>query len=192
VRDNYHRYINLLHRSVTQLQGSRYLRRMAVYRKTDAFSLPSWRNWRNRARASSKIQVPHAPRPADLNGWPCRGVCGNLLSHLALDNLRPVGVDTDTVLDWDVEPPAPVQANVNLVAAVRFPVLWVPLIASEPLQPPDAGQEVAFVDDQVRVEAASLATVVGLADRVTVGAGAFTVTAADWAAVPPLPVQVRV
>ena len=28
------------------------------------------------------IQVPHAPRPADLNGWPSRGVCGNFLSHL--------------------------------------------------------------------------------------------------------------
>ena len=103
-----------------------------------------------------------------------------------------VGVDSDTVVDWEAEPPAPVQVNVNLVAAVRFPVLWVPLIASVPLQPPDAAQEVAFVEDQVRVEAAPLATVVGLADRVTVGAAAFTVTVADWAALPPLPVQVRV
>jgi hypothetical protein len=31
VRDNYRRYINLLHRSVTQVQGSGYLGRMAVY-----------------------------------------------------------------------------------------------------------------------------------------------------------------
>jgi hypothetical protein len=38
--------------SVTEMQGSRYLGRMAGYRKTDAFSLPSRRNWRNRARAS--------------------------------------------------------------------------------------------------------------------------------------------
>jgi hypothetical protein len=81
---------------------------------------------------------------------------------------------------------------VNFVAAVKFPVLRVPLVASDPLQPPDAEHAVAFVEDQVRVEAAPLATVVGLADRVTVGAAVFTVTVADWAALPPLPVQVRV
>jgi hypothetical protein len=103
-----------------------------------------------------------------------------------------VGVDSDTVVDWEAEPPAPVQVNVNLVAAVRFPVLWVPLVASDPLQPPDAEHVVAFVEDQVRVEAVPLATVVGLADSVTVGAAVFTVTVADWAALPPLPVQVRV
>jgi hypothetical protein len=71
-------------------------------------------------------------------------------------------------------------------------VLWVPLVASDPLQPPDAEHVVAFVEDQVRVEAVPLATVVGLADSVTVGAAVFTVTVADWAALPPLPVQVRV
>lgn len=79
-----------------------------------------------------------------------------------------------------------------LVAAVKFPVVRLPLVASDPLQPPDAEHDVAFVEDQVRVEAAPLATVAGLADRVTVGAGVFTVTVADWVALPPLPVQVRV
>ncbi len=80
----------------------------------------------------------------------------------------------------------------NLVAAVKPAVVRLPLVASDPLQPPDAEHEVALVEDQVRVEAAPLATVVGLADRVTVGAGVFTVTVADWAAVPPVPVQLRV
>ena len=79
-----------------------------------------------------------------------------------------------------------------MVAAVKPAVVRLPLIASEPLQPPDAEHEVALVEDQVRVEAAPLATVVGLADRVTVGAGVFTVTVADWVALPPLLVQVRV
>jgi glycosyl transferase family 25 len=32
--------------------------------------------------AQPKVQIPHAPRPADLNGWPSRGVYGNFLSHL--------------------------------------------------------------------------------------------------------------
>lgn len=79
-----------------------------------------------------------------------------------------------------------------MVAAVKPAVVRLPLVASDPLQPPDAEHEVALVEDQVRVEAAPLATVVGLADRVTVGAGVFTVTVADWAAVPPVPVQLRV
>jgi hypothetical protein len=83
-----------------------------------------------------------------------------------------------------------VQVNVNLVAEVRLPVLWVPLVASEPPQPPVAEQDVALVDDQLRVEAAPFATVVGLADNVTVGAGEFTVIVADCDALPPLPVQV--
>jgi hypothetical protein len=65
-------------------------------------------------------------------------------------------------------------------------------VASEPLQPPDAAQEVAFVEDQLKVEVAPLATVVGLALSDTVGAGGVTVTVADWAALPPAPVQVRV
>ena len=80
----------------------------------------------------------------------------------------------------------------NLVAAVKPAVVRLPLVASDPLQPPDAEHELALVEDQVRVEAAPLAIVVGLADRVTVGAGVFTVTVADWAAVPPVPVQLRV
>lgn len=100
------------------------------------------------------------------------------------------GADTDTVVDCEAEPPAPVQVRVNLVAEVKLPVLRVPLVASEPLQPPLAAQDVALVDDHVSVDAAPFATVVGLADNVTVGAGAFTVTVADWDALPPAPVQV--
>jgi hypothetical protein len=60
-----------------------------------------------------------------------------------------------------------------------------------PLQPPEAAQELALVEDQLKVELAPLDTVLGLADKVTVGAGVFTVTVADCAALPPLPVQVR-
>ena len=49
-----------------------------------------------------------------------------------------------------------------------------------------------MVEDQVNVEAAPLATVLGAAVRVTVGAGAVTETVADCEALPPAPVQVSV
>jgi hypothetical protein len=65
-------------------------------------------------------------------------------------------------------------------------------VASAPLQPPDAAQEVALVEDQAKVEVAPLATVLGLALKATVGAAEVTVTVADCAALPPAPVQVRV
>jgi hypothetical protein len=69
-----------------------------------------------------------------------------------------------------------------------------PLVASLPDQPPDAAQEVALVEDHDSVELPPLVTVLGLALNVTVGAGAgeVTETVADCAALPPLPVQVRV
>jgi hypothetical protein len=51
-------------------------------------------------------------------------------------------------------------------------------------------QEVALVADQVNVELPPLATVLGLAAKVTVGAGEVTDTVADCVALPPVPVQV--
>lgn len=68
----------------------------------------------------------------------------------------------------------------------------VPVTLLVPVQPPEAVQEVALVDDQVSVEPLPLATVLGLADRVTVGEGGVTDTVTDWAALPPAPVQVNV
>jgi hypothetical protein len=62
----------------------------------------------------------------------------------------------------------------------------------EPDQAPEAVQEVAFVLDQLNVELLPLTMELGLAARVTVGAGAgeVTETVAAWIALPPLPVQV--
>lgn len=69
-----------------------------------------------------------------------------------------------------------------------------PLVATLPDQLPDAAHEVALVEDQLKVELAPLATVLGLADRVTVGAGTgeLTETLADWVALPPAPEHVSV
>jgi hypothetical protein len=54
-------------------------------------------------------------------------------------------------------------------------------------------QEVALVVDQLNVELLPLTMGLGLAVRLTVGAGAaeVTETVAAWVALPPAPVQVR-
>jgi hypothetical protein len=85
-----------------------------------------------------------------------------------------------------------VQVRVNFVVVVRAGVVCEPAVASEPLQPPEAVQAVALVDDQVNAEVAPLLTVAGFTVRVTAGAGVVTDTVADCAALPPLPLQVSV
>jgi hypothetical protein len=71
------------------------------------------------------------------------------------------------------------------------PVDCDPLVAWLPDQAPEATHEVALVEDQVRVAALPLVTVLGLALRVTVGGREVTVTVADCVALPPVPVQVN-
>ena len=116
-----------------------------------------------------------------------------MLVGLALnDTVGAGGAETVTVADCDAEPPAPVQVRVNCVVAVRAGVVWEPAVASEPLHPPEAAQAVALVDDQLNADVAPLLTVAGFAVRVTAGAGVLTETVADCAALPPLPVQLRV
>ena len=67
-----------------------------------------------------------------------------------------------------------------------------PLTGLLPDHAPEAVQAVAFVADQVRVELVPLITELGLALRLMVGAGDFTDTVADCAALPPAPEQVKV
>jgi hypothetical protein len=76
------------------------------------------------------------------------------------------------------------------VVAVTAPVLCVPLVPFVPLQPPVAVHEVALVELQVSVDAAPLATEVGFAVNVTVGAGTTVTVAVATLLVPPVPVQV--
>jgi hypothetical protein len=59
-------------------------------------------------------------------------------------------------------------------------VVCDPLMALAPDQAPEAEQEVALVDDQVKVELLPLVTVLGLAAMVTVAVGfGLTVTVVD-------------
>ncbi|MEA3172928.1 MAG: hypothetical protein QOF42_339 [Gammaproteobacteria bacterium] len=76
---------------------------------------------------------------------------------------------------------------------VKAPLVCEPVTALLPDQAPPATHVVALFAAQVRVDALPLETVLGLALKLTVVVGlALTVTVADWAAVPPAPVQVRV
>lgn len=77
------------------------------------------------------------------------------------------------------------------MVAVRLLRTSVPLTFFAPVQPPLAVQLLALVDDQVSVVELPVATVVGVAVRVTEGAaGWVTVTLTDCVADPPAPVQV--
>ena len=76
--------------------------------------------------------------------------------------------------------------------AESAPVEREPLTGSLPDQAPEAVHEVAFAADQVKVEALPLMTELGFALKLTVGAGDFTDTVADCAALPPAPAQVKV
>ena len=71
------------------------------------------------------------------------------------------------------------QVNSNSLVLVSAPVDHVPLVATAPLQPPDALHAVAFTEVQVNVDIPPPATVVGDAVSVTVGAGETTTTSAD-------------
>ena len=98
---------------------------------------------------------------------------------------------TDAV--WLAEPPGPMQFSAKLALPDSAPVPSDPETAFAPLQLPDALHAVASVALQVRVAAAPELIVVGVALRLTTGAGgAVTVTVTVWAAVPPGPVQLRV
>jgi hypothetical protein len=112
------------------------------------------------------------------------------LAALVLSETLGGMADTVTVADCDAEPPVPLQVSVKFVFAVSDEVVCEPVVALLPLQPPDAVQEVALVEDQVNVDVAPLSTVLGFVLRVTAGAALVTETVADCAALPPLPVQV--
>jgi hypothetical protein len=76
-----------------------------------------------------------------------------------------------TVFESLAEPPAPVQVSVKVVVAVIALLVALPLVAFDPDQPPEAVHDVAFELVQDSCVVAPLATLVGVAVRLTVGAG---------------------
>jgi hypothetical protein len=72
---------------------------------------------------------------------------------------------------------------------VTGPVLWLPLIPTEPLHPPVAVQALALVDLHIKVALAPATTAAGVAVKVTVGAGRMLTVTTTGAVRPPGPTQ---
>jgi hypothetical protein len=87
-------------------------------------------------------------------------------------------------------PPGPVHVKEKIAFAVNAPVFFVPLLASVPLQSPDAAHEVAWAELQVSVEVLPAATTVGFAASCTVGSVLTVIVMVAGGLVPPGPMQV--
>ncbi len=140
-------------------------------------------------------QAPEAVQEVALVDVQVKVELPPLATVLGLALMPTVGVRcglTVTVVDCAALPPLPVQVSPYVALAVSAPVDCEPLIALPPDHAPDAEHDVALVADQVSVELLPLITELGLAPRLTVGAGDVTDTVADCEALPPAPVQVNV
>ena len=92
--------------------------------------------------------------------------------------------ETSMVVAASALPPAPEHVSANAFVAASVPVPAVPLVALAPVHAPDAVQSVASVEDHVRVAVLPLATVCGVAARLTVGDVALPLP-------PPQPVRAK-
>jgi hypothetical protein len=99
------------------------------------------------------------------------------------------GMTVTVVVATLLAPFAPLQLKEYTVDVARAPVLWLPLVAWVPVQPPVAVQDVALVELHVSMEAPPLATAVGFAISVTVAVGTTVTVAVAMLLVPPAPVQ---
>jgi hypothetical protein len=97
---------------------------------------------------------------------------------------------TVTVTAWPAVPPGPLQVRLKVLLALNTPVEALPEVDAAPDQAPLALQLVAPVEDHESVLEPPLLTLVGVAVRLTAGAGcALTVTVVEAELVPPLPVH---
>ena len=76
-----------------------------------------------------------------------------------------------------------------MVVALSAPVLALPFVGLLPDQAPEAVQLLALLEDQLSIADPPLLTPVGLALKLTAGAGVETLTVTDWVALPPGPLQ---
>ena len=121
------------------------------------------------------LQPPEAVQAVALEEFHVSTLCPPelIVAGLALNDK--VGADADVTvivaLPTGLVPPAPVHCRLYVAVAVRLVRFSEPDVAREPLHAPEAVQLVAFVEDQVSCELPPLATVVGFALIVAVGAG---------------------
>jgi hypothetical protein len=112
-------------------------------------------------------------------------VCGAMLMA-TLDTVTLV--ETRALL-----PPPPLQISENVVVALSAADNREPELAKVPLQPPDAVQDVALVEVQLKVAVCPVEITEGVAVKEAVGTTGPTLTVAEAGAlVPPGPEQVKV
>src|ERR1700736_3995994 len=98
----------------------------------------------------STVQLAAPPPGAvAVNCRDCDTVIAAIFGETVTVPLGRVTMAVTTVLAG----PAPIQVSEKDVGTVRAPVLWLPLAAFVPLQPPDVVHDVALVALQVSVEA---------------------------------------
>jgi len=91
---------------------------------------------------------------------------------------------TVTTADCAAVPPGPEHVRTNWVVALKATVVCEPLVASVPVQPPEAEQFEASLALHLRTVAAPLFTVDGVAVKVTAGAEEATETVTDCDTLP--------
>ena len=90
--------------------------------------------------------------------------------------------------DLEPFPPVPVQVSVKvLLPEAEIVTTSLPEVVLVPDQEPEAEQEVALEEDQVRVEVSVKRTDMGLAERLTTGAGVVGVGVESPPPPPPPP-----
>ena len=101
---------------------------------------------------------------------------------------------TCTTTVWASDPPGPTQVRVKLVVPESAATISLPLVVRAPLQPPDALQVSALLEDQLSDVDSPAATSAGDAASDTVGgvSWTWTVTVTVCDAVPPEPAHVNV
>jgi hypothetical protein len=139
---------------------------------------------------TAPLQAPeavHEVAPEELHesaaAWPATTEEG-VADSVAL------GINVTVAETGAVEPPAPVHTSEKAVVALMGALVWVPLGASVPLQPPDAVHSVALVEFQVSDAVPPRATELGVAASVAVGRGLTVTEVLTGALVPPGPEHV--
>lgn len=133
--------------------------------------------------STAQVAAP-PPGTVAVNCWLCNRVIAAIAGDKATAPFEIVTVAVAILL----VPPAPLQVKEYEVVSASAAVLWLPLVLSVPLQPPDAVHDDALVELQVSIEVPPIATTVGYATNVAVG---MTLTrTVDSPLVPPVPVQV--
>lgn len=146
------------------------------------------------AAARVPLQPPeavHVSAPVELhvsNDVPPRATAPGDAVNIAVGK----GFTVTLALAGTLVPPGPEQVITKLASPLNAPLLWLPLVASVPLQAPDAVQEVAWAELHDSVDSPPVTMTSGLAVSCTIGS-ALTMMAsvAGWL-VPPGPVHVSV